>query len=524
MSKGSNNFPVHRVLAEADLPTVDAPAVAFVRETGKWYFRHADERVGLGGWTDYENVRFCADRPAVDVSGPPATRIARYFEAFFGLPTHTDLPGNININNQDVLLMTPEPVRALYGGTPGLVVQHATAKTSQWDLHPEPLGYCALNSAAQGAMSVAMSMGPKRVPRFNYHPNYQLPGGQYCSTFAGCYLEVAVPGFKGPISAQVSAFNNGACVLNLGQGTSEPFYGIGLWPASDPRLIRWAPMSMAAAYPLTKGLVNARSIPIEPIQIGEGKTDAYTPPGKNTLVIRGGEQPGQTSGLQLVKLGDYVRVSGQTSYHRVIGGTFHTTPPINDGLQYAIYEDPSSLIVSPGFANGAPSGQQIFGYAGKGRSYTTYYSGLIRVPIKYTSTGTLGLGAPLPCAIPEGLYRIVADKDVVTAAFRYQDPSFYVYGEEYDRTIFDAAIYTLTVDQQRLTGAWLVAKQEALKVYWESENTINSNLNDWFPAEFVKYGSTFEIASRTLVRRLSELHTAKTYQHPTVNYYPLLQY
>lgn len=518
------NFPVHRVLTVAELPTVDAPAIAFVRETGKWYFRHADERVGLGGWTDYENVKFCEDRPAVEVSGPPATRIAQYFETFFGLPTHTDLPGNINVNSQDVLLMTPEPVRALYNGTPGLGVQRPEAKTEQWDLHLEPLSYCVLHAAAQGAMAVSMPMGPKRVPRFNYHPNYRLPGGQYCSTFAGCYLEVEVPTFKGPISAQVSAFKNGACVLSLGQGTSEPLYMLGLWPFSESRLISWAPMGPATADPLTKGLVNARSIPIAPIKIGTGETAEITSPGEDTLVIRAGKRPGQPSGLQLVKVGDYVRLGDQTSYHRVIGGTFHTTPPISHGLRYAIYEDPRELIVSPGFSAGAPKWEVVHGYAGKGRNYTTYYSGTVRVPIKYASNGTLGLGAPLPCAIPEGLYRIVADKDVMTAAFRYLDPSFFVYGEEYDRTIFDTAIYTLTVDQQRLVLAWQRAKEEALNVYWDSEHKINPDLNDWFPREFEKYGSTFETVSQTLAQRLSELHIARRYQHPLLNYYSLLQY
>lgn len=516
--------PVHRVLTEAELPNVDAPAVAFVRATGKWYFRHADESIGVNGWTNYENVKFCAERPSIDVSGPPATRIVRYFEALFGLPAVTDLPGNINVNSQDVLLMTPTPVRALYAGTPGLHVQHRSSKLSQWDVHPEPLSYCVLGAAAQGAMAVSAPMGPKRVPRFAYHPNFQLPNGEYCSTFAGCYLEVDVPSFKNPIAAQVSAFDDGMCTLRLSQGTSEPFYGIGLWPASDPRLIRYSPPAMAAAFPLTKGLVNARSIPIEPITIGKGRTDDPSPAGSNYVTIRGGEQPGMTSGLERVKVGDYVRIDGQTTYHRITGGSFHTTPPINEGLQYSIFEDPSSLTVSPAFAKWVPSGAEIYGYAGKGRSYITYYSGLVRIPLKYSSNGTLGLGAPLPCDIPEGLYKIVADKDTVTAAFCYSDPSFLVYSEEYDRAIFGPAIAKLAADQQRLMLAWRIAKEKALIVYWNSDHAINANLNDWFPAEFEQYGPTFEAATRTIVRRISELDAAARYRHPTVNYYSLLQY
>jgi hypothetical protein len=517
---------IHRVTYLTELPNIDAPAIAYVRETGKWYFRHADTRIGQLGWTDYHNVHFCADRPEVEVSGPPSTRIRQYYDVLFGLPTHTDMAGNINVNSQDVLLMTPQPVRALYGGTPGLNVQRAQTKTAQWDLHDEPFGYCALSAANQGARTVGMAMGPKRVPRFNYHPNFQLPNGQYCSTFNGCYLEIEVPTFKGAISVTVSAFDGRTCVASFGQAVSEPFYGIGLQPASDPRLIRYNPPSLAAALPTIKGLVNVTSVPIEPILIGRGVADAFTPAGKNTITIRGGEQPGQMSGLQSVEVGDYVGIwgKGRTRYYRVTAGQFSTTPPVNEGLQYSIYEDPRTLTVTPGLVESVGPGTEIEGFAAKRRYYTAYYGGTIRVPIKYVSAGTLGLGAPLPCNTPQGLYKIVADKDTTMAAFKYSDPSLTVYGEEYDRTIFAGPRYYLTVDQQSLLSHWRNAKAEALQVYWDSDNKINSNLNNWFPAQFAKYGPTFEAASRTIVRRLSELGLAEAAVIPNHGYYSILQY
>ena len=517
---------IHRVTYLTELPNIDAPAIAYVRETGKWYFRHADTRIGQLGWTDYHNVHFCADRPEVEVSGPPSTRIRQYYDALFGLPTHTDLAGNINVNSQDVLLMTPQPVRALYGGTPGLNVQRAQTKTTQWDLHDEPFGYCALSAANQGARTVGMAMGPKRVPRFNYHPSFQLPGGQYCSTFNGCYLEVEVPNFKAGISVKISAFDGQACVATFGQALSEPFYGIGLQPAEDPRLIQYSPVTMAAAYPTVKGLFNVTSVPIEPIKIGEGVADESTPAGKNTIIIRGGALPGQTSGLQSVKVGDYVRIwaKGRNRYHRVTAGQFSTTPPINNGLHYIIYEDPRTLTVTPSLVESVGPGTEIQGFASKSRYYTAYYGGTIRVPIKYVSAGTLGLAAPLPCAIPQGLYKIVADKDTTMAAFKYQDPSLRVYGEEYDRSIFGAPRYYLLVDQQSLMGHWQFAKSEALKLYWDSDHKINANLNDWFPASLAKYGTTFETASRTIVRRLAELGLAEAANIPTHGYYSILQY
>ncbi len=517
---------IHRVTYLTELPNIDAPAIAYVRETGKWYFRHADTRIGQLGWTDYHNVHFCADRPEVEVSGPPSTRIRQYYDALFGLPTHTDLAGNININSQDVLLMTPQPVRALYGGTPGLNVQRAQTKTAQWDLHDEPFGYCALSAANQGARTVGMAMGPKRVPRFNYHPNFRLPNGQYCSTFNGCYLEVEVPSFKAGISVKVSAFDGQTCVATFGQALSEPFYGIGLRPAEDPRLIQYNPITPAVALPTIKGLFNVTSVPIEPIRIGIGKLAEFTPAGKNTIRIRHSALPFETSGLQHVKVGDYVRIwaKGRYTTHRVTAGRFSTTRPIDTGLHYVIYEDPLNLTVTPSLVESVGSGTDIEGFSSKSRQYTAYYNGTIRIPIKYASAGTLGLGAPLPCAIPQGLYKIVADKDTTMAAFKYRDPSLMVYREEYDRTIFAGPRNQLNADQQSLMSHWLVAKGKALLVYWDSGNTINSDLNDWFPASLAKYGTTFETASRTIVRRLSELGRAEAASIPTHGYYSILQY
>ena len=572
------------VFSKENLPLIDPPEIAFVRNEGLFYYCFAE------GWRRVDNSFLVSN--IQKISGESILALLQtksyremvrlHYGAFNGplaeVNDHEFESGKILFDGGKMFCIQDQVkpytwmgrnlkqigVEVLREGTPGIHLQDEAFRQSFMQWHPEPIGFVICRGAAKGATTISCSVCPPSVAT-QIHTEYKQMVPTTIQQEPGPYL-------RGPA---------GHDQPGVPYRFSNEMWLTSPWRYIDIDLIGASSLGESWPEGLTRTLTFSDPVPL-PMFIGScaylGPNDFFLPdphPGfgwisdggymdtlgrtsisarmtvgrkeatawphrKGTTNIRlyapFNLPPGWSrhSRLRGIAEGDYVCFDGHRRLYEVTGvSQTATSNPLSITISPGLEVD---LVDSQGMdATGTERFNDCYWVPARDSNLTmrcfgwTDPFGSTGIPlyVKAITNKTLELVAPLPADLPPNTKMYMwSSVENETMTYAYRDPYSYTYRRAFQKRLEEIEPqiqeHNLALDEEaRLLNQYrLLAYEKAKERWFTPPYSQNSDLNEWFPTGTFPYNTFHEGSASIRSRRIAK----PTIRSSDIEYISLLNY